>query len=157
MIEIKNISSPGLELQAVVDMFREYSKELNEDINFQDFEKELSNPLTKYGPPNGVLLIALVNGIPAGCIAMHALGNDETCEMKRLFVRPAYRSISLGKTLSNELILEAKKRNYKTMVLDTLKKLQPAILLYRSMGFIETEPYYINPLTDVIFMKKELA
>jgi ribosomal protein S18 acetylase RimI-like enzyme len=156
MIEIKTISSPGLEFQAVVEMFQEYRNELNENINFQDFGKELSNPLAKYGPPDGILLIALNNGTPAGCIALHALDSNETCEMKRLFVRPAFRSCHLGKTLCDALIHEAKKLNYKTMVLDTLERLKPAISLYKSLGFSETEPYYNNPLAGVIYIKKDL-
>jgi putative acetyltransferase len=157
MIQIKTIRSPGLELQAAADMFREYGNELNEDINFQNFEKELHDPLTKYGPPDGVLLIALFNGIPAGCVALHTLSARDTCEMKRLFVRPAYRSFSIGKKLSQAIINEAKTLKYKTMVLDTFKRLGPAISLYKSLGFTETEPYYNNPLTGVIYMKKDLT
>jgi ribosomal protein S18 acetylase RimI-like enzyme len=156
MIEIKTARTPGPELQAVVDMFREYSIELNENIDFQDFGKELKNPLIKYGPPKGVLLIALYKGNPAGCVAIHCLGNREECEMKRLYVRPAYRSHAVGKILCDAIILEAKKMNYKSMVLDTLKKLEPAISLYKSLGFRETDPYYSNPLPDVIYMRKEL-
>jgi GNAT superfamily N-acetyltransferase len=157
MIEIKTIGSRGLELEAAIDMFREYRDELNENINFQDFEKELSYPLAKYGPPDGVLLIALYNGSPAGCIALHALSGNEICEMKRLYVRPAFRSCHLGKKLCKALIEKAKKLNYKTMVLDTLERLKPAIALYKNLSFIETEPYYYNPLGGVIYMKKDLT
>jgi putative acetyltransferase len=156
MIEIKTVIEEGKELETIVDMFREYNKELNENICFQDFEKELSNPLSKYGPPDGLLLIALYNGNPAGCIALHALGDSETCEMKRLYVRPPYRSLHLGETLCHTIIHEAGKLSYKTMVLDTLEKLKPAISLYKNLGFIETDPYYQNPLPQVVYMKKEL-
>jgi ribosomal protein S18 acetylase RimI-like enzyme len=156
MIEIKKISSQGMDLQTAATMFREYGKELNEDINFQDFEKELSNPLTKYGPPTGVLLIAFYDTVPAGCIALQALEGDSICEMKRLYVRPAYRHHSIGKILCDAIINEAKKLNYKTMVLDTLEKLESAISLYKRLGFIETEAYYNNPLKAVIYMKKDL-
>jgi Acetyltransferase (GNAT) family. len=157
MIEIKTVNSPGLELEAAIDMFREYRNELNENINFQDFEKELSNPLAKYGPPIGVLLIALYDNSPAGCIALHALNSNEICEMKRLYVRPAFRCCHLGKKLCTALIDEAIKLNYKTMFLDTLERLKPAIALYKNLSFIEIEPYYYNPLGGVIYMKKDLT
>lgn len=156
MIEIKIINSGNKWLHAVIDMFREYGDELNEDINFQDFGKELIDPLTKYGPPDGILLVALYEGLPAGCVALHALGDNETCEMKRLYVRPAYRSFHLGKTLCHAIIHEATRLNYKIMVLDTLEKLAPAVSLYKSLGFTETEPYYKSPLAGVLYMKKLL-
>src|SRR5882672_5339366 len=99
MIEFKKICSQGMDLQMAAAMFREYSKELNEDINFQDFEKELNNPLAKYGPPTGVLLIAFYDAVPTGCIALQALEGNGICEMKRLYVRPAHRYHSIGKIL----------------------------------------------------------
>ncbi len=156
MIEIKTIRSPVPELQSAVEMFREYRMELDENIDFQDFEMELADPLLKYGPPGGIIFIALFDGAPAGCIALHALEGNEICEMKRLYVRPAYRSHSIGFKLCEALIREAKKMKYQAMVLDTLKKLEPAISLYIRLGFRETGPYYSNPLKDVIYMRKDL-
>jgi len=157
MTELKKIESPGIYLQEVVAMFREYSIELNENIDFQDFNKELADPLLKYGPPSGALFIAVHEGTPAGCIALHALDGKEICEMKRLYVRPAFRSHSIGIKLCDVLIRKAKEMNYKVMVLDTLKRLKPAISLYKRLGFRDTEPYYSNPLKDVVYMRKELT
>jgi len=157
MTEIKTVSSPGAELRAIIDMFHEYSIELNEDINFQDFGKELSNPLEKYGPPNAALIIALHDGSFAGCVALRTLTSGKTCEMKRLYVRPDYRSHSIGVTLCEAIINKAKQMKFETMVLDTLEKLKSAVSLYKRLGFVETSPYNSSPLKGVIYMKKDLG
>ena len=156
MITIRQVTSQGKLLDAAVNMFNEYAAELNEDISFQHPDEEFNNPLIKYAPPKGALLIALYNEDPAGCIALQPLAQEGTCEMKRMFVRPAFRNYSIGRLLANAILDEAVRLNYKKMVLDTLQKLEPAIRLYKSLGFKETSPYYNNPLSNVIFMEKQL-
>ena len=157
MITIRQVTSQGKLLDAVVNMFNEYAEELNEDISFQHPGEEFNNPLVKYAPPKGALLIALYNEEPAGCVALQPLAQEGTCEMKRMYVRPAFRKYSIGRLLANAILDEALSLGYYKMVLDTLQKLQPAIKLYRSLGFKDALPYYNNPLKDVVFMEKQLA
>jgi ribosomal protein S18 acetylase RimI-like enzyme len=152
-IEVKK---EGPELDIIRQLFIEYEKELDADLCFQNFEEEVSNPLKKYSSPNGTLLLAYWNNEPTGCIALTPMEQKGYCEMKRLFVRPAYRKYGIGKGLVYLLMNKAKEAGYRTMRLDTLKKLQAAIRLYESFGFSYTEPYYHNPLPDVVFMEKKL-
>lgn len=156
MLEIQLITAEGDYMDAIRTLFREYETELDEDLCFQSFEAELKNPLQKYGPPHGVLYIAKWNKEVAGCIALMPLAEPGVCEMKRLYVRPAYRKHKIGKALVDQLIADAKRLGYKKMKLDTLQKLQPAVQLYKKMGFSETTPYYHNPISTVVYMEKVL-
>jgi putative acetyltransferase len=156
MLELQRIIEEGELLEEIRTLFREYETELNEDLCFQSFEEELKNPLKKYGLPNGVLYIALWNNEVAGCIALMSL-EDGVCEMKRLYVRPAFRKHKIGKTLVEQLLMDAKQLGYSKVKLDTLQKLQPAIELYKQHGFDETTAYYENPLSSVVYMEKRLA
>ena len=161
MLRIKHIIEEGKELDIIRDLFREYEKELEEDICFQSFEEELSNPLKKYGPPSGDLLLAYWEDEPgsyqvAGCIALSKMKEDEACEMKRLYVKPFLRKNKIGKLLVGDLLNSAKERNYKRMRLDTFLKLQAAVHLYQQFGFQNISAYYNNPLPGVVYMEKEL-
>ncbi len=137
-------------------LFREYEAWLGVDLCFQSFETELANLPDKYAPPTGRLFLAVINEKVAGCIALRKI-DDETCEMKRLFVREDFRGFGLGKTLIEKLFAEAKKIGYKRMRLDTLPdKMPKAVELYRSYGFQEIAPYYENPYKETLFMEKVL-
>ncbi len=114
------------------------------------------SPLKKYGKPYGSLILAYWNNEPAGCIALQRLKEEGVCEMKRLYVTPIYRKHGIGDELIKELLKEAKKKGYKKMVLDTLKRLQPAIKRYIKHGFVNTSAYYSNPLQGVVYMEKFL-
>lgn len=138
-------------------LFREYEKELDENLCFQSFEAELKDPLKKYGSPKGVLYIAKWNDAVAGCIALMPLPEEGVCEMKRLYVRPPFRKHKIGKAMVEQLMKDAEQLEYTSMKLDTLQKLQPAISLYRQYGFTETTAYYENPLPGVVYMEKKLA
>ncbi len=155
MLEIKAVTQEGEELDIIRQLFRQYEKELDENLCFQSFEAELKDPMKKYGPPKGALYIAYWNGVVGGCIALFDLGNN-TCEMKRLYVKPAFRTYKIGRALIEVSLDKAKKLGYASMKLDTLEKLQPAIHLYRKYGFIETTSYYNNPLPGVVYMEKHL-
>ena len=155
MLQLLLINEEGIWMDAIRSLFREYETELNEDLCFQSFEEELKNPLKKYGPPLGVLYVALWNHEVAGCIALMPL-EDGVCEMKRLYVRPVFRKHQIGKALVDQLLKDAKHLRYLTMKLDTLQKLQPAIALYKQYGFVETTAYYDNPLSQVVYMEKTL-
>lgn len=138
-------------------LFEEYAKELNENLCFQSFDEELRNPLKKYGQPNGALLLAYWNNEPAGCIGLAPLKKEDSCEMKRLYVRPSYRKHGIGEELVKAILPEAVAKGYKKMLLDTLEKLQSAIRLYQKYGFTITSSYYSNPLTHVVYMEKLLV
>jgi GNAT superfamily N-acetyltransferase len=157
MLELLQINEEGQYLEEVRTLFKEYEKELGENLCFQDFENELSDPLKKYGAPTGALYIALWNEEPAGCIALTALKEKGVCEMKRLYVKPAYRQFKIGRALVEQVLFTAINTGYHTMKLDTLQKLLPAIELYKKAGFTETNAYYKNPLTNVVYMEKQLC
>ncbi len=138
-------------------LFREYEKELDENLCFQSFEAELKDPLKKYGSPKGVLYIAKWKDELAGCIALMPLQEEGVCEMKRLYVRPQFRKHKIGKAMVEQLMKDGKRLGYTTMKLDTLQKLQPAIALYKQYGFTETTAYYENPLPGVVYMEKQFS
>ena len=156
MLRIKHIIEEGIELDVIRDLFREYEKELNEDICFQSFDEELKNPLKKYGPPSGDLVLAYWEDDVAGCGALTKMKDGDTCEMKRLYVRPSFRENKIGRLLVEDLLSSAKEKNYKKMCLDTFLKLQAAIHLYQQFGFANISAYYDNPLPGVVYMEKVL-
>jgi len=157
MLQLIQVNQEGSFMNEVRTLFREYEKELNENLCFQSFEEELKNPLTKYGPPKGVLYIAEWNKETAGCIALMTLKEKTECEMKRLYVRPQFRTHQIGKALVEQLLKDASALGYKKMKLDTLQKLQAAISLYKKTGFVETTAYYENPLDEVMYMEQILS
>lgn len=125
-------------------LFGEYAALVAEALCFQNFDAELAALPGEYAPPGGVLLIARDAGAPAGCVALRRL-DAGTGEMKRMYVREAYRGSGLGRCLAVAVIEEARKRGYMRVLLDTLPKLAPAIALYRDLGFRETAPYLASP------------
>jgi ribosomal protein S18 acetylase RimI-like enzyme len=141
---------------AVEALFREYVASLAEDIGFQNVDDELASLPGKYARPTGVVLIAR-DGDQAAGAAAYRMVEPGVCEMKRLYVRPAFRGSGLGRDLANELIEDARSRGYRTMLLDTLASMSAARALYRDLGFAPVAPYYDNPLPGVMYMALELA
>jgi putative acetyltransferase len=136
-------------------LLREYVASLAEDISFQNVDDELAALPGGYAPPTGVVLIARDGGQAAGAIACRMF-EPGVCEMKRLYVRPAFRGRGLARALANELIDHARAQGYRTMLLDTLASMQAARALYRDLGFVPVAPYYDNPLPGVTYMALEL-
>jgi len=138
-------------------LFREYQEWLNVDLCFQDFESELANLPGYYAPPGGCLYIVTDKHSQAlvGCVALRS-EQGERCEMKRLYVREAWRGHGLGRYLAGLCLEEAARLGYRHMCLDTIGSLKSARQLYKSMGFKEIPAYYENPLNDVIYMEKDL-
>lgn len=142
-------------ISEVKELIVEYSKRLGRDLSFQNIDDELADPAHKYTAPKGEILVAIEDERVVGMVAYHKHSNVR-CEMKRLFVKPETRGMHLGDQLVQEIIKHAKKAGYKEMVLDTIAPLEAAIHLYKKYGFEECEPYYDNPMNDVIYMKKAL-
>ena len=155
IIVIEQITTPNHQLETVKQLFMAYANELNEDLCFQNFDAELQNPLLKYAPPTGALLVAIYNQQTVGCIALQQI-EPNIAEMKRLYVLPQYRKYKIGEALVVALIKVAKSMQYTTLKLDTLQKLQPAIMLYQKLGFTHTNAYYANPLPNVVYMQMEI-
>jgi GNAT superfamily N-acetyltransferase len=144
------------QINTVQQLFEEYAAGIGISLCFQNFDQELATLPGKYAPPGGRLLLAYEDEELAGCIALRAV-DDSRCEMKRLFVRPAFRGTGLGRVLVEAIMKEARGIGYKSMLLDTLPgRMDSAIALYRKMGFQEIEPYYNNPVTDAKFMELKL-
>jgi putative acetyltransferase len=134
-------------------LFREYEAWIEVDLCFQSFEKELAGLPGDYAAPDGRLLLAFEEGELAGCIALRKRERG-VCEMKRLFVRPEFHGKGIGRQLVDAIVREAKEIGYQKMRLDTLPpKMNKAIAIYRSMGFVEIEPYYDNPVPGATFME----
>ena len=133
-------------------IFKEYADWLGFDLCFQDFDRELAELPGDYAPPSGRLFLAMSEGKIAGCVALRQL-SPGICEMKRLYVREAFRGKGLGRTLATAVIDEARKIGYKRMRLDTLPSMAAAIRLYESLGFVEIEPYRENPIEGARFME----
>ncbi|HEX8891082.1 MAG TPA: GNAT family N-acetyltransferase [Pyrinomonadaceae bacterium] len=138
------------------ELFEEYASGLGISLCFQNFEKELAELPGAYTPPGGRLFLAFDEEKLAGCIALRKLDED-TCEMKRLYVRPEFRGKRMGRALALKIIEEARILGYERMRLDTLPEMMAAAIgIYRSLGFSEIEPYYENPVEGALFMELRL-
>ena len=148
------------QFEAVRAIFREYAASLDIDLCFQGFDAELAALPGEYAEPRGALLLAEVDGAVAGCGALRPLADADypnACEMKRLYVRPAFRRFGLGRLLAVALMDRATEAGYSTMLLDTLDDMEAARGLYASLGFGEVPPYYYNPIPGAHYLKADLA
>ena len=153
-IQLHQASFPA-HLSVVQVLFREYAATLGIDLSFQDFDREVTTLPGKYAPPAGGLWIAFDGVAAAGCIALRPL-MQKTCEMKRLYVRPAYRGSGVGRKLVEHVLAAAVEKGYRRISLDTLSTMAAAIELYRSLGFEEVSAYCHNPVQGAKFFAKEL-
>jgi ribosomal protein S18 acetylase RimI-like enzyme len=136
-------------------LFEEYAASLGVDLCFQGFEEELAGLPGNYAPPSGRLLLAVQDDEAAGCVALRRMEQD-VCEMKRLYVRPAYQGLGIGRMLVERVIEEARDAGYRRMRLDTLPTMMSARALYRRIGFYEIAPYRSNPVEGVAFLELDL-
>lgn len=149
----------GAELQATRHIFEEYARQLGIDLCFQNFDAELAGLPGDYAEPSGALLLAMVDGELAGCCAMRPLNSVDypnACEMKRLYVRDAYRRLGLGRQLAEAVMDAARVAGYHHMLLDTLTEMESARALYQDLEFKEIPPYYHNPIAGAHYLKADL-
>ena len=154
---IQIVPAQTLDHVAVVrELFREYACEIEVDLCFQGFEQELATLPGRYAPPEGWLLLAMgSDAIASGCVALRNLGQG-ICEMKRLYVRPAFRGNGAGRLLAIAIVSAAREIGYRAMTLDTLSSMREALALYASLGFRRVEPYYTNPCGNAVFLELPL-
>jgi ribosomal protein S18 acetylase RimI-like enzyme len=147
-------------LDATRVLFREYADALGIDLCFQNFDAELAGLPGEYAAPQGGLLLAWVDGELAGCGAFRPLPDTDyanACEMKRLYVRRAFRRFGLGRLLAQALIDGAMQAGYSAMLLDTLDDMEAARGLYATLGFEDVPPYYYNPIPGAHYLKVDLG
>ncbi len=158
-IRLQTPDTPAL-FDATRGIFAEYAQDLGIDLCFQNFDAELATLPGDYAAPAGALLLADVGGQLAGCGAFRPLRDVDyanACEMKRLYVRPAFRRFGLGRLLAQQLIDLARQAGYSVMLLDTLDEMESARGLYEALGFVEVPPYYFNPIAGAHYLKVDLG
>lgn len=148
--------------QEISSLFSEYTDMLIEgDPSFQDYldlqnyDEELEHLEMKYGKPSGRLYLAYCDGQVAGCIGLRKI-DEQSCEMKRLYVRPQFRGRKIGELLIQKIIVDAKEIGYSYMLLDTLPFLKSAIFIYKKLGFCVVDRYNNSPMNATIYMKLDL-
>jgi GNAT superfamily N-acetyltransferase len=146
-------------MAATRQLFTEYAKQLGIDLCFQNFEAELADLPGEYSPPTGALLLALIDGEVGGCCGLRALDSVDypnAAEMKRLYVRKAFRRFGLGRQLAEAVLDAARMAGYHSVLLDTLDDMESARALYAELGFVAIPPYYHNPISGAHYLKVDL-
>ncbi|MGE0330622.1 MAG: GNAT family N-acetyltransferase [Ramlibacter sp.] len=147
------------QLDAARDIFREYAAGLGVDLCFQSFDAELASLPGDYAPPRGTLILATIEGQVAGCVALRPLDNVDypnAAEMKRLYVRKAFRGFGLGRQLAEAVMDAARQAGYASILLDTLDDMEAARALYEDLGFEDIPPYYHNPIPGAHYLRASL-
>lgn len=148
------------EMHTVRQIFQEYADSLNIDLKFQGFEAELADLPGEYAAPRGQILLARVDGAVAGCCALRPLVDCDypnAAEMKRLYVRKAFRGFGLGRQLAEAMLDTARQAGYDHVLLDTLDDMEAARALYVELGFESIAPYYHNPLPGAHYLKADIS
>jgi putative acetyltransferase len=156
MSEIVPATTPE-QIEQVRNLFAEYRVQLSVEYCFRAFDAEIAGLPGAYSPPKGMLLLATVIAQPVGCVGLRPFPLEGTCEMKRLYVRPAFRGGKLGKTLVERLLLEAQRLGYSSMRLDSHPPtMQAAVEMYRKLGFREVRPDPLEQVEGLIYMELPL-
>lgn len=155
-------ASSASDFEHIRVLFNEYAKFLDDndpdgiDLCFQDFDTELATLPGKYAPPQGRLYLALYEDEIAGCVGVRGIDSG-VCEMKRLYVRPAFLGKKIGQALIETIIQTGKELGYQSMRLDTLPFMNKAISMYESYGFRPIDPYYETPIQGTLFLELDLT
>jgi putative acetyltransferase len=145
------------QIAQVRELFLEYANSLGFSLCFQSFDQELAGLPGDYAPPDGRLLLAEYEGKLAGCVALHKIAAD-ICEMKRLYLRPAFRGKGLGRILAERILRDAREIGYQRLRLDTVEPImKDAVAMYRRLGFKEIAPYRDNPMAGTLYMELDLT
>jgi GNAT superfamily N-acetyltransferase len=152
---IRPASSPA-DVAAARALFEEYQASLGFSLCFQNFDAELAGLPGAYAPPEGRLLLAFAGAEPAGCVALRKI-EEGICELKRLWVRPAFRGTGLGRRLVEVVLREAPGIGYRAVRLDTLPSMKVAQSLYLSLGFSDIPPYNDHPIEGTRFLEAALV
>lgn len=155
MVQIREATTTSL-ISSARELIREYSASLGIDLSFQNFEREMAEFPAHYSRPDGRVLVAVEGGEAVGVVGLRRL-SSETCELKRMYVRPELRGRGIGRMLAKRALKEARAIGYVRMRLDTLSRLKQAVSLYDSLGFEEIAPYRVNPNKGVIYMELDLG
>lgn len=154
VLRLEEATTPA-DLDLVRALWREYQRAIGVDLCFQGFERELETLPGAYARPGGRILVAREGEDPAGCGALRPLETG-IAELKRMWVRPAFRGRKAGRLVAEALVEAARAEGYRAIRLDTLGTMREARALYRSLGFREIPAYYGNPLPDVVYMELAL-
>ena len=157
-LELGLATSPS-ELDTARALFTEYAAGLQHDLCFQGFDSELRDLPGDYAAPRGSLLLARCEGQWAGCCALRPLDSSDyanACEMKRLYVRQAFRGLGIGRALAEAILDMARQAGYSCVLLDTLDDMESARAMYVDLGFEEIPPYYHTPLAGAHYLRVEL-
>ena len=144
------------DIAAAKQLVRDYVAWLGIDLSHQNFEAEMEAFPGEYVPPSGALLLAKVNGMPAGVVGLRPLLDDGICEMKRLWVAPDFNGMGLGRLLCEHFMAVGRRLGYSRVRLDTVARAEAANHLYKALGFKEIEPYCFNPQPDALFFERTL-
>ena len=154
-----DVATSAQDMAIAAQLFREYADSLELDLAFQNFDDELAHLPGDYAAPRGALLLAYVDGALAGCCALRPLDNADipnAAEMKRLYVRRAFRGFGLGRQLAETILDAARQAGYASVLLDTLDDMEAARNLYADLGFQSIEPYYHNPIPGAHYLKADI-
>ena len=144
------------QIELARQLFQEYGASLGFSLCFQNFDKELAGLPGVYAPPQGRLLLAYFDSQPAGCVALHEFA-PSISEMKRLYVRPAFRGKRVGLALTEAVIQAARQIGYEKMRLDTVpSEMADAVKMYGRLGFQEIAPYRVNPQPGTLYLELDL-
>ena len=147
-----SLPADGERLMAVI---HEYIAWLNMDLSYRGFAQEMEKFNALFTLPSGLFLMAQADQEIAGCVGL-LRHSASTAEVKRLYIKPAFRGLRLGEKLVAALMVRARQLGYERLILDAVPQTTVAQALYRTIGFQEIEPYYANPVPGTKFFALQL-